>query len=117
MNLDRVFHALSDPTRRALLERLSTGEATVGELAGPFAMTQPAISHHLKVLAQAGLVVMTKQGRMTRCRLEPARLREASEWAVKVEAFWSGRMARLQQTLARMATSAERAEGSRGGEK
>ena len=107
MSLDQVFHALSDPTRRAILERLSAGEATVGELAQPFAMTQPAISHHLKVLSSAGLVVMTRDGRLTRCRLEPARLREAGAWAAKVEGFWTGRVAQLRLALERLAITAE----------
>ncbi len=104
MSLDQVFHALSDPTRRAILERLAAGESTVGELARPFAITQPAISHHLKVLASAGLVVMTRDGRVTRCRLEPARLRDAGAWAAKVEGFWTERVARLRGALERLAS-------------
>lgn len=104
MSLDQVFHALSDPTRRAILERLAVGESTVGDLAKPFAITQPAISHHLKVLAGAGLVVMTKDGRMTRCRLEPTRLRDAGAWAAEVEGFWTERVARLRGALERLAS-------------
>lgn len=100
MNLDPVFRALSDPTRRALVQRLATGEATVGELAAPFEISQPAISHHLKVLAEAGLVVMVRSGRRTVCRLQPEPLRQARAWMRDCEAFWEGRVARLQSMLA-----------------
>lgn len=100
MDLDPIFRALADPTRRKLVQRLATGEATVGELAAPFEIGQPAISHHLKVLSEAGLVDMTRTGRTTVCRLHPAPLREARAWMRDCEAFWDERVARLQGTLA-----------------
>ena len=78
--LSTTFAALADPTRRALLARLAEGEATVGELAAPFAMTLQAISKHLKVLERAGLVVRGKDAQWRPCRLESAPLERASEW-------------------------------------
>lgn len=100
MDLDPVFRALADPTRRGLVQRLAAGEATVGELAAPLAIGQPAVSHHLKVLSEAGLVAMTRSGRSTICRLLPTPLREARAWMRDCEAFWDERAARLQSVLA-----------------
>lgn len=94
-----MFRALADPTRRALVERLARGHATVGELAAPFEVSQPAISHHLKVLAQAGLVVMTREGRTTKVRLEPEALGGVRDWARQHERFWKERVARLDALL------------------
>lgn len=79
-DLDSIFAALSDPTRRAVLLRLRAGEATVGELAEPFALSQPAISKHLKALAKAGLVERSRQAQRRPCRLAAAPLLEASRW-------------------------------------
>lgn len=79
-HLDLTFAALADPTRRAILARLATGEATVTELAKPFAMSQPAISRHLKVLERAGLVSMDVDGQRRPRKLEPKRLAEAVDW-------------------------------------
>jgi DNA-binding transcriptional ArsR family regulator len=81
--LDRVFRALADRTRRAILRRLSTGSATVTELAAPFGMSLPGVSKHLTVLEQAGLVVRTVEGRVRRCSLQPGPLRDASSWLVE----------------------------------
>lgn len=78
--LNAVFGALADPTRRAILARLAEGEATVNELAAPFAMTLPAISKHLKVLQRAGLISRGREAQWRPCRLEPDSLREAGEW-------------------------------------
>lgn len=78
--LDATFGALSDPTRRAIVERLTRGEASVGQLAEPFAMSLPAISKHLTVLEDAGLLVRIKEGRTRRCRLIEEPMREALEW-------------------------------------
>ena len=79
-NLDTAFSALADPTRRAILARLAMGEATVMELAEPFAMTQPAISRHLKVLEGAGLIVRRAEGTKRPCRLAPAGITEIDQW-------------------------------------
>ena len=78
--LDTTFYALSDPTRRALLTRLAAGEATVMELAEPFAMTQPAISRHLRILEEAGLIVRRVDGTRRPCRLAPHATREIDQW-------------------------------------
>lgn len=78
--LSVVFGALADPTRRAILARLAEGEATVNELAAPFAMTLPAVSKHLKVLERAGLISRGREAQWRPCKLEAASLREASEW-------------------------------------
>lgn len=83
--LDRLFAALADPTRRALLERLATGEATVMELAGPFRLSQPAISKHLKVLEAAGLITRGRDAQRRPARLEPAALEAAAAWIAKLE--------------------------------
>jgi len=97
--LDRTFHALADHTRRAILARLARGEATVGELAEPFAMSRPAISKHLNVLEAAGLVHRTKDGRVSRCRLDPKPMRAAAEWVERYRKFWEGRLDSLQRYL------------------
>jgi len=86
--LDVVFGALADPTRRAILARLSRGEGSVGELAEPFRMSLPAVSKHLRILGRAGLVARRKDGRVHRCRLEARPLREAMEWMVRYRRFW-----------------------------
>ena len=86
--LDSVFSALSDPTRRAILERLAAGEASVTELAEPFDMSLPAISRHLRVLESAGLVVREKEGRVHHLRLRPEPLRNAAEWLAYYRQFW-----------------------------
>jgi DNA-binding transcriptional ArsR family regulator len=99
MELDAVFHALADPTRRALLEHLTEGPATVGELARPFGISQPAVSHHLRVLEVAGLVIRTRRGRTTSCRIETEPLRRIQAWIGHYERFWTGRMARLERLL------------------
>jgi DNA-binding transcriptional ArsR family regulator len=86
--LDRVFRALADRTRRAILRRLSTGSATVTELAVLSGMSLPGVSKHLTVLEQAGLVVRTVQGRVRRCSLKPGPLHEASTWLAEYRSFW-----------------------------
>src|SRR5919109_2353850 len=96
---DATFAALADPTRRAILARLAAGEASVMELAKPFAMTQPAISKHLKVLERAGLVSRGRQAQRRPCRLEAAPLAEASEWLERYRRFWEGRYQRLDGLL------------------
>jgi DNA-binding transcriptional ArsR family regulator len=97
--LDTTFAALADPTRRAILSRLKQGEASVTELAEPFAMTQPAISKHLKVLERAGLVSRGRDAQRRPCRLEPERLREATDWLESYRQFWSESYDRLDGLL------------------
>ena len=98
--LDSVFRALGDPTRRAMLRRLSSGEQTVGELAEPFRMSLAAASKHVKVLERAGLVRRTVRGRNHCCRLEARRLAQAQEWLAFYQRFWPERFAALDSLLA-----------------
>jgi DNA-binding transcriptional ArsR family regulator len=98
-SLDSVFHALADPTRRAMLRRLTEGEHSVGDLAAPFDMSLAAASKHIKVLERAKLVRREIQGRRHLCRLEAARLSEAQQWLRYYERFWSGRLDALEQAL------------------
>lgn len=100
--LDVTFSALADPTRRAILARLTHGEATVMELAEPFAMTQPAISKHLKVLERAGLVSRRRDAQRRPCRLEARALRDATTWLDAYRRFWEDSYQRLDQVLATM---------------
>ena len=100
--LDATFAALSDPTRRAILARLSRGEATVTELARPFAMSQPAITKHLNVLERAGLVARRREGRQRPVHLTAAPLGEATEWLDAFRALWEARYAKLDQLLAEL---------------
>src|ERR1700732_3225833 len=87
-HLDATFAALADPTRRAILARLASGEASVTELAGPFAMTQPAISKHLKVLERAGLISRDRDAQRRPSRLQAIPLAEASDWLASYRQFW-----------------------------
>jgi DNA-binding transcriptional ArsR family regulator len=97
--LDMTFAALADPTRRAILARLATGEASVTELAEPFAMSQPAISKHLKVLERAGLISRGRDAQRRPRRLEAAPLGEASRWLDGYRRFWEARFQRLDALL------------------
>jgi DNA-binding transcriptional ArsR family regulator len=97
--LDTTFAALADPTRRAILARLASGEASVGELAEPFAMSQPAISKHLKVLERAGLISRGKDAQRRPRRLEPRPLAEATQWLERYRRFWEGNYQRLDALL------------------
>ena len=97
--LDATFAALADPTRRAILARLSSGEASVTELAGPFAMTQPAISKHLKVLERAGLISRGRDAQRRPSRLVAKPLAEASEWLEHYREFWETSFQRLDAVL------------------
>ncbi|MCE8021593.1 winged helix-turn-helix transcriptional regulator [Halomonas sp. MCCC 1A11036] len=98
-HLDRVFHALADPTRRALLERLAVGERKIGELAAPFPISLAAVSKHVRVLEQAGLVERRIEGRTHYCRLRPEPLAEAEQWLSFYEGFWSQRLNALEAAL------------------
>lgn len=93
--LDRVFAALADPTRRAILERLARGEATVNELVAPFALSQPTISKHLKVLERAGLVTRGRDAQFRPVRLDAAPLADAAEWIGTYRQFWDESFDRL----------------------
>lgn len=97
--LDATFAALADPTRRAILARLAQGEATVGELAAPFRMTQPAVSKHLKVLERAGLVARGRDAQRRPCRLVPQPLAEATGWLDRYRQLWEANFARLDALL------------------
>lgn len=98
--LSTTFAALADPTRRAILQRLSEGEATVNELAAPHAISLPSVSRHLKVLEQAGLVAKSRSAQWRLCRLEPAPLAEADAWMAPYRAFFAERLPRLERQLA-----------------
>ena len=98
--LSGTFAALADPTRRAILGRLAEGEATVNELAAPFPVTVQAISRHLKVLENAGLVVKGRSAQWRPCRLDPAPLAEADAWMTPYRTFFESRLTRLADQLA-----------------
>ncbi|MGZ8377173.1 MAG: ArsR/SmtB family transcription factor [Gemmatirosa sp.] len=98
--LDALFHALADPTRRALVERLTRGPASVSALAEPMAMSLPAVLQHLQVLEASGLVCTEKVGRVRTCRLEPAALRTAEQWISQRRTQWQRRLDRLGAYLA-----------------
>lgn len=97
--LDATFAALADPTRRAILARLAKGEATVTELAEPFAMSQPAISKHLKVLERAGLISRGRDAQRRPCRIEPRPLREVNLYLESYRELWEARFQRLDDLL------------------
>ncbi len=103
-HLDATFAALADPTRRAILARLASGEASVTELAEPFAMSQPAISKHLKVLERAGLISRGRDAQRRPRRLEARPLAEANEWLEGYRQFWEGQFQRLDALLREMKT-------------
>ena len=97
--LSRTFSALADPTRRAILARLSAGEATVNELAEPLPMSLPAVSRHLKVLEQAGLITRSRTAQWRPCRLEPGPLEDVAGWIATYREIWQGRFDRLDEYL------------------
>ena len=98
-HLSVTFAALADPTRRAILARLTAGECSVTELAEPFAMSMPAISKHLRVLERAGLVARGRQAQWRPCRINAAPLKEVSEWAESYRHIWEQRLDRLEAYL------------------
>jgi DNA-binding transcriptional ArsR family regulator len=100
--LDATFAALADPTRRAILARLASGEASVAELAAPFSMTQPAISKHLRVLERAGLISQGRDAQRRPRRLEARPLAQATEWLERYREFWEARFQRLDGLLTEM---------------
>lgn len=98
-NLNRAFAALADPTRRAIIARLASSEATVNELAAPFCLTQPSISKHLKVLERAGLISRGRLAQTRPCRLEVAALKEVADWVTRYHGLWEGSFDRLDTFL------------------
>ncbi len=102
--LDAIFAALADPTRRAIIARLAAGQASVNELAEPFAMSQPAISKHLKVLERAGLISRRREAQRRPRRLEAKRLAEADKWLERYRRLWEGNYRRLDALLDELKT-------------
>lgn len=108
--LNSTFAALADPTRRAILARLTEGEATVTELAEPFDVSLPAISKHLKVLERAGLIARGRTAQWRPCRLEVAPLRAANDWLERYRQFWEGGFDRLDEHLRELQKEPRRQE-------
>jgi DNA-binding transcriptional ArsR family regulator len=102
--LSATFAALADPTRRAILARLASGERSVTELAEPFEMSMPAVSKHLRVLERAGLIARGREAQWRPCRIEAAPLKEVAEWAERYRAIWEGRFDRLETYLQQLKT-------------
>jgi len=109
-HLSSTYAALADPTRRAILARLAAGEATVGELAEPFAMSLPAVSKHLKVLERAGLIARRRKAQWRPCRIEAGPLRDAAQWLQHYRRFWDDNFDRLDDYLGEL-QSGERKDG------
>jgi DNA-binding transcriptional ArsR family regulator len=116
-HLDAIFAALADPTRRAIVARLASGEAPVNELAKPFAMSQPAISKHLKVLERAGLISRGRDRQRRPRRLEAKRLAEATGWLERYRKIWESNFQRLDALLDELKTQEKKtgAQSARGG--
>jgi len=104
--LDTAFAALADPTRRAILARLSEGEATVNELAAPFHLSLPAVSKHIKVLEHAGLITRARHAQTRPCKLNPEGLRHAADWITQYRKLWEGGFGRHETFLAGIETKA-----------
>jgi len=111
-HLTTTYAALADPTRRAILARLATGEATVGELAEPFAMSLPAVSKHLKVLERAGLITRRRKAQWRPCRIEAGPLKDAAQWLEHYRRFWDESFDRLDEYLNEL-QSGEKKDGDR----
>jgi DNA-binding transcriptional ArsR family regulator len=99
-HLDHVFHALADPTRRAIVDQLTQGEAPVSELAKPLAMTLAGVVQHIQILERSGIVATSKIGRVRTCRINPAALRDAEAWIAQRRGLWERRLDRLGDLLA-----------------
>jgi len=110
--LSTTFAALADPTRRAILARLATGDATVTELAAPFALSLPAVSKHLKVLQRAGLVEQGRRAQWRPCRLTPEPLHDVSKWVEQYRQSWEERFDRLDQYLLEVEASEPMVDGA-----
>jgi len=112
-HLNTTFAALADPTRRAILARLSSGEASVTELAQPFAMSLPAISKHLKVLERAGLIARGREAQWRPCQLEAGPLKDAADWLEHYRRFWEQNLDRLEDYLREQKTNRRRHDRKR----
>jgi len=110
--LSTTFAALADPTRRAILSRLATGEASVTELAEPFEMSMPAVSKHLKVLEKAGLIARGREAQWRPCRLQAEPLKEVSDWVERYRAMWEERLERLDDYLRELQSNEKRTDAS-----
>jgi DNA-binding transcriptional ArsR family regulator len=113
-HLSLTFSALADPTRRAILARLATGERSVTELAEPFQLSLPGVSKHLKVLQRAGLITQGRKAQWRPCRLEPGRLKEVSEWVGDYRGFWDESFDRLDDYLREITDKEKHDERSNG---
>jgi DNA-binding transcriptional ArsR family regulator len=112
--LSQTFAALADPTRRAILARLCSGEATVTELAEPFEMSLPAVSKHLKVLERAGLVARSREAQWRPCKLEAGPLKDATDWLERYRQFWEQSLDRLEAYLKQLQTQNPKGDGNGG---
>ena len=108
--LNATFAALADPTRRAILAQLAAGEATVSDLAGPFAISGPAISRHLKVLQRAGLITQGRDRQFRPCRIEAAPLKDAADWTLQYRQLWEQRLDRLEKYLSELQSQEKKRE-------
>ena len=108
--LSMTFSALSDPTRRAILARLASGETTVSDLARPFKMTKPAVTKHLKVLERARLIERGRDAQWRPCRLKAKPLRDAHDWIDQYRKFWEGRLDRLEEYLCELQSKENRGD-------
>ena len=107
-HLSTTYAALADPTRRAILARLAAGEATVGELAEPFAMSLPAVSKHLKVLERAGLIARRRKAQWRPCRIEARPLKDATQWLEHYRRFWDDSFDRLDEYLGELQSGGQK---------
>jgi DNA-binding transcriptional ArsR family regulator len=112
--LSTIFSALADPTRRDILIRLRSGEATVTELAEPFAMSLPAVSKHLKVLESAGLIARSREAQWRPCRLEAGPLKEVAAWIEPYQRYWADRFERLDELLQELQSGQTESDGPTG---
>jgi DNA-binding transcriptional ArsR family regulator len=110
--LDQIFGALADPTRRAIVMRLCTGEASVGELADPFDMALPSFMKHIRVLEESGLVQSEKAGRVRTCRLRPEAMMGAEDWFAHQRAIWEGRLDRFEAYVMKLKKTAKKGRTS-----
>ena len=114
--LDSVFAALADPTRRAIVARLALGETSVGELAKPFKISGPVVTKHLKVLQNAGLIARSKRAQQRPCRLVPQPLQEANQWVEQYRRLWETRLDRLEDYLMELQGKPRKHKTNRTGE-
>jgi DNA-binding transcriptional ArsR family regulator len=115
--LSTTFAALADPTRRAILARLASGECSVTELAEPFEMTMPAVSKHLRVLERAGLIARGREAQWRPCRIEAAPLKEVAEWTERYRQIWEQHFDSLELYLQQMKTGQKKQEKTHGGKR